>query len=69
MINQKVYLNPKLFDEDIDHQKTAQKIHLSVDSLTGNQADALITIPDLRYEYTNNILYKSQFLGCGPKGS
>ena len=48
-------LDPKLFDEDMG----AQKIHLSVDSLTDIHADALI--PDLRYGYTSNILLKSQF--------
>lgn len=72
----KKLLNPKLFSEDIvpdkngiEYQKTAQKIHLSVDSLTDKNADALILIPDLRYGYSSSPLYKSQFLRCGAKGS
>lgn len=77
-MNTNASLNPGFFTEDIEHQKTArqriwgfgsQKIHFSVDSLTGDHADALIPIPDLRYRYINNILFESQFLRCGPKGS
>jgi hypothetical protein len=49
-------LNPKLSDEEIK----AQKIHLTVDYLTDNYANALI--PGLRYAHNNKSLYTSQFL-------